>query len=46
MYTCLKIYLYKLEIRLYKFVNRLIWYQIIICRLLIIQIAMIKILDL
>ena len=44
MYICLKIYLYKLEIRLYKFVNRFIWYQIIICSLLIIQIAMVKIL--
>ena len=30
MYTFLKIYLYKLEIKLYKSVNRLIWYQIII----------------
>ena len=30
MYTFLKIYLYKLEIELYKSVNRLIWYQIII----------------
>ena len=30
MYNFLKIYLYKLEIELYKSVNRLIWYQIII----------------
>ena len=30
MYNFLKIYLYKLEIKLYKSINRLIWYQIII----------------
>lgn len=35
-YTCIQIYLYRLEIGLYKFVNKFVRYKIIICNFLII----------
>ena len=39
MYTCIKIYLFRFDIRLFKFVNKFIIYQIIFCNLLIIPIV-------
>ena len=36
MHTCIQMYLYRLEIGLYKFVNKFVRYKIIICNFLII----------